>query len=194
MTTVPTPSDIIQVAPFTAFVPRFEELIAGSSRMAVYFIHSRRWRENHDSAIRAMLARPGTTLEVFLPDLENHELMYSLEKHFDDGPLIPALVVDAYRFFSRLSREYGRPSEVWLFGRWSVAHAKVLICVPMLPSLASAGACAAGCSSCCTAAASLCMAFLNSRVCFSCSTWTCCICRALLTAALTEISMGNASR
>jgi hypothetical protein len=115
----PTPdAEIVQVAPFAAFVPRFEELLASATRLTVYFIHSRRWRENHDSAIRAMLARPGTTLEVFLPDLENHELMYSLEKHFDDGPLIPALVVDAYRFFSRLSREYGRPSEVWLFGRY----------------------------------------------------------------------------
>ena len=90
--------------------------------MAVYFIHSRRWRENHDAAIKAFLARQGTTLEVFLPDLENHELMFSLEKHFDDGPLIPALVVDAYRYFARLAREFGKPSEIWLFGALSHLH------------------------------------------------------------------------
>jgi hypothetical protein len=119
MIPVPTPpSDIVRVAPFTAFVPRFEELIASSTRMAVYFIHSRRWRENHDAAIKAFLGREGTTLEIFLPDLENHELMYSLEKHFDDGPLIPAMVVDAYRYFSRLAREFRKPAEVWLFGRY----------------------------------------------------------------------------
>jgi hypothetical protein len=119
MTSAPAPlSDIVRVAPFTAFVPRFEELIASSTRMAVYFIHSRRWRENHDAAIKAFLGREGTTLEIFLPDLENHELLYSLEKHFDDGPLIPAMVVDAYRYFSRLAREFRKPAEVWLFGRY----------------------------------------------------------------------------
>jgi hypothetical protein len=119
MTATPaSPSDVLRVAPFTAFVPRFEELIPSASRMTVYFIHSRRWRENHDAAIKAFLAREGTTLEVFLPDLENHELMYSLEKHFDDGPLIPALVVDAYRYFARLARDFGRPSEIWLFSRY----------------------------------------------------------------------------
>lgn len=119
MSSVPAPpSDIVRVAPFTAFVPRFEELLASSNRMVVYFIHSRRWRENHDAAIKAFLGREGTALEVFLPDLENHELMYSLEKHFDDGPLIPAMVVDAYRYFGRLAREFGKPAEIWLFGRY----------------------------------------------------------------------------
>nr|MBA3496128.1 hypothetical protein [Gemmatimonadales bacterium] len=54
-------SDIVRVASFTAFVPRFDELIATSTRMALYFIHSRRWRENHDVAIKAFLGRPETT-------------------------------------------------------------------------------------------------------------------------------------
>ena len=120
MTAVP-PSDslagLVQVGAFTVFVPRFEELIASATRMQIFFIHSRRWRENHDAAIKAFLARPETSLEVFLPDLENHELLYSLEKHFDDGPLIPALVADAYRYFSRLARETRRV-EIWLFGRY----------------------------------------------------------------------------
>ena len=119
MASTPAPlSDIVRVAPFTGFVPRFDELIASSTRMVVYFIHSRRWRENHDAALKAFLGREGTALEVFLPDLENHELMFSLEKHFDDGPLIPALVVDAYRYFARLAREFKKPAEIWLFGRY----------------------------------------------------------------------------
>ncbi len=78
--------------------------------MALYFIHSRRWRENHDAAIKAFLGRAGTTLEAFLPDLESHELMFSLGKHFEDGPLIPALVADAYRYFARLARDFGKPA------------------------------------------------------------------------------------
>jgi hypothetical protein len=86
--------------------------------MTLYFIHSRRWRENHDAAIKAFAGRPGTTLEVFLPDLESHELMFSLGKHFEDGPLIPALVADAYRYFARLARDFGKPPHVWLFDRY----------------------------------------------------------------------------
>ena len=119
MTLTPdTGSGIVGVAPFAWLVQRFDELIGSSSRMVLYFIHSRRWRENHDATIKAFLARDGTALEVFLPDLENHELMYSLSKHFDDGPQIPSLVTDAYRYFARLAREYGKPAEVWLFGRY----------------------------------------------------------------------------
>jgi hypothetical protein len=120
MTTIPSPdplAGLVQVGAFTVFVPRFEELIATATRMQIFFIHSRRWRENHDAAIKAFLARPETSLEVFLPDLENHELLYSLEKHFDDGPLIPALVADAYRYFSRLARD-SRRVDIWLFGRY----------------------------------------------------------------------------
>ena len=86
--------------------------------MVLHFIHSRRWRENHDAAIKAFLGRTGTTLEAFLPDLENHELMFSLGKHFDDGPQIPGLVVDAYRYFARLASEYDKPARIWLFERY----------------------------------------------------------------------------
>ncbi len=88
------PFGIVRVAPFAGFVQRFEDLIGSSTTMALYFIHSRRWRENHDAAIKAFLGRAGATLEVFLPDLESHELMFSLGKHFEE------------------------PAHVWLFGRY----------------------------------------------------------------------------
>ncbi len=109
---------IIRVGAFAGFVPRFDELIAESRTMVLYFIHSRRWRENHDAAIKTFMAREESSLEVFLPDLENHELLFSQEKHFDDGPLIPAMVEDAYRYFARLARDYRKPIQVWLFGRY----------------------------------------------------------------------------
>ncbi len=115
----PPPSPgIVRISPFAALVPRFDELIASSSSMVVNFIHSRRWRENHATAIKSFMAKAETTLEVFLPDLENHELMFSLEKHFEDGPLIPAMVEDAYRYFARLAREHQKPVQVRLFGRY----------------------------------------------------------------------------
>ena len=119
MTATPEiPFGIVQVAPFAGLVQRFDDLIGSATTMALYFIHSRRWRENHDATIKAFLGRAGTTLEVFLPDLEDHELMFSLGKHFEDGPLIPALVADAYRYFARLARDFGKPAHVWLFGRY----------------------------------------------------------------------------
>ena len=119
MTSPPDPlAGIVRVGPFAGLYHRFEELIASSNRMSLYFIHSRRWRENHDTAIKAFLTRPGTSLEVFLPDIENRELMYSIGRHFEDGEQIPSLVVDAYRYFARLAREFGRPAELRLFGRY----------------------------------------------------------------------------
>lgn len=119
MTTVPDPQPgILRVGSFAGFYQRFEELIASSTQMILYFIHSRRWRENHDAAIKAFLGREGTTMQVFLPDLENHELMYSLARHFDDGPQIPSMVVDGYRYFARLARDFQKPVEIWLFGRY----------------------------------------------------------------------------
>src|SRR5438552_17233098 len=116
MTASPEPPfGIVRVAPFAGFVQRFEDLIGSATTMALYFIHSRRWRENHDAAIKAFVGRADTTLEVFLPDLESRALRFSLAKHFEDGPLIPALVADAYRYFARLARDFGKPARVWLF-------------------------------------------------------------------------------
>jgi len=109
---------IVRVAPFAGFVQRFDELIRSSNQMVLYFIHSRRWRENHDASIKAFVGREQASLEVFLPDLENHELMFSLSKHFEDGAQIPGLVADAYRYFARLARTFHKPTEVWLFGRY----------------------------------------------------------------------------
>ena len=68
MTSAPEPmAGIVRVAPFSGFFQRFDELIGSATQMVLYFIHSRRWRENHDAALKAFLARGGTTLEVFLP-------------------------------------------------------------------------------------------------------------------------------
>jgi hypothetical protein len=119
MTALPeSQAGIVRVGPFAGFYQRFEELIERSSRMVLYFIHSRRWRENHDAAIKAFLGRKGTTMELFLPDLDNHELMFSLSRRFEDGPLTPTLVVDAYKYCARLARDYGKPADIWLFSRY----------------------------------------------------------------------------
>jgi hypothetical protein len=110
-------ADLVRLGTFGSFYQRFEDLLAESSSMSLYFIHPRRWRENHDAGIKSFLRRGGT-LEVFLPDVEHHELMFSLVRHFDDGPLIPSLIVDAYRYFARLARDYLQPTSVYLFNRY----------------------------------------------------------------------------
>src|SRR3954451_16903373 len=109
---------IVRVGPFAGFYQRFEDLIGSSAHIGLYFIHSRRWRENHDAAIKSFLARTNTTIEIFLPDLENHELMFSPSRRFEDGSLTPTLVVDAYKYCARLGREYGKPTDIWLFSRY----------------------------------------------------------------------------
>jgi hypothetical protein len=119
MTIHPQPlAGIVRVGPFAGYYQRFEELIAGSNKMVLYFIHSRRWRENHDAAIKAFLGRDGTSMEIFLPDLGNHELMFSLSRRFEDGPLTHTLVVDAYRYCARMAKDYGKPADIWLFSRY----------------------------------------------------------------------------
>src|SRR5690554_6662581 len=97
--TDPSLTGLARIGSFGTFFNRFDQLLAETSSLSLYFIHSRRWRENHDAAIRAFVRRPDVTLDIFLPDVENHELMFSLARHFDDGPLIPGLIVDAYRYF-----------------------------------------------------------------------------------------------
>lgn len=108
---------IVRVGTFGSFYQRFDELLAESTTLSLYFIHSRRWRENHDAAIKAFVKRGGS-LEVFLPDLENHELMFALVRHFEDGPLILSLVADAYRYFGRLARDASTPVQLWLFNKY----------------------------------------------------------------------------
>ena len=108
---------IVRMGTFGSFYLRFDELLTESSTLSLYFIHSRRWRENHDAAIKAFVKRGGA-LEVFLPDLENHELMFALVRHFEDGPLILSLVADAYRYFARLARDANPPVQLWLFNKY----------------------------------------------------------------------------
>src|SRR5207302_5056995 len=56
---------ILRVAPFAGFVQRFDDLIGSATTMSLYFIHSRRWRENHDAAIKAFVGMPTATSRVW---------------------------------------------------------------------------------------------------------------------------------
>jgi hypothetical protein len=95
---------IERVAPFAGFVQRFDELIAGSTQMVLYYIHSRRWRENHDAAIKAFLGRPETTLEVFPPIFEpDPTALWYLRTDLRSRPC------GRHRYFARLARDFQNP-------------------------------------------------------------------------------------
>jgi hypothetical protein len=100
---------------FQDFHDLFPALIENSTRMTLFFIHSRRWRENHDDSLKRFLIRPRAKLIIFLPDLKHDLLIQSLEKHFEDGPSLRHLITDAYRYFANLFFNYPNRVEIRLF-------------------------------------------------------------------------------
>jgi len=99
---------------FSDYTDTFSKLLGEATFARLYFIHSRRWRENNLSGINALLLRGGR-LHIFLPDLNNHSLINSLQSHFDDGPGIPSFIADAYRYFGNLRNLYGTKVNIRLF-------------------------------------------------------------------------------
>jgi len=106
---------LLQVGLFPDFVSEFDKILRVSRDIVLYFIHSRRWRENHDDSIRHFLDKPNTLLTVILPNLGNRSLIHSLMGHFDDGPSIPGFIADAYRYFRNLSSKHAGKVTILLF-------------------------------------------------------------------------------
>src|SRR5436189_124681 len=78
---------ILRVAPFAGFVQRFDDLIGSATTMSLYFIHSRRWRENHDAAIKAFVARASNeSLDRGVMILTPAARMDEVEGHRGRGP------------------------------------------------------------------------------------------------------------
>ena len=109
---------VLRIAPFNAFTEVFRELIPGARRISTYFIHSRRWRENHHDALLESLGHPSTQMSAFLPDLSKPLLVSELRKHFEDGPHVAGFVADAYRYYVGLRRRFPKRVSVRLFERY----------------------------------------------------------------------------
>ena len=103
---------------FSRFLPLFPELIASSNNIVLYFIHSRRWREDNDKYLREFLRRSNSKLSVYLPDSKNSLLMESIRKHFDDGSHICAFVADAFRYFEAFQRDFPRKVSIYRFSTY----------------------------------------------------------------------------
>ncbi len=100
---------------FTDFLPIFSGLFSDTKEIMLFFIHSRRWRENHLDDIKQFLSERDHKITVFLPNLANKELLKSLEEHFNDGLYLETFIMDAYVFFGKLIESYSKSIDVRLF-------------------------------------------------------------------------------
>lgn len=106
---------IKRVGFFEKFNGEFEALLQNSSELTTFFIHSRRWREMNNDHIRGFLKRSKTKLTVILPNVENSTMFSQIEKNFEDGPQIRSFVIDAYRYFGNLKKEFGAKVRIFDF-------------------------------------------------------------------------------
>jgi hypothetical protein len=86
---------ILKTEYFNEFSDEFDSLIENTESITLYFIHSRRWRENHLDQLANFLDRRKNQLTVILPNLANVELIRALKEHFDDGDNMEAFIKDA---------------------------------------------------------------------------------------------------
>ena len=103
---------------FEDFFGEFSPLIEGANLIELMFIHSRRWREHHNRALRRFVDRENTEMKVFLPNLRNADLISEIQKHFDDGEAIPGLIKDAYRYFYQIKKIHTGNVKIYLFDKY----------------------------------------------------------------------------
>lgn len=97
---------IKKAAMFNNFTEDFEVLIKNSNTIALFFIHSRQWRENNQNAINDFLKKDNSKLLVLLPNFLNANLMERIKNNFSDGKVIETLVKDAFTFFLELKVQF----------------------------------------------------------------------------------------
>lgn len=91
----------------------WSELFEGVTAVDVVVAYGRTWRNTHEKRLKAVAARPGTRLRVFLPDPDHDLTMDVLADRFnmaaDD---LKTTVREAIREFSKLRTEGGGDVEV----------------------------------------------------------------------------------
>lgn len=101
---------------FQEYLGYFSSLFDSSKELALFFIHSRSWRENNHGLILTFLRRNDTKkLYIFLPNYLNSRLMDQLTYNFEDGRYIPGFIEDAVNFFLRLQKSYPKKVDLRLY-------------------------------------------------------------------------------
>lgn len=100
---------------FGDFAGDFASHIENAREIALYFIHSRRWREMHLDSLDRALSGDCRSIDVYLPNVANALLRDSIAAHFDDGPFVAGLVLEGYDYWRRLEVRYPGKIRVRLF-------------------------------------------------------------------------------
>ncbi len=102
---------------FEAFNADFERLSQSCTTLELGFIHSRRWREMHGDIVKRRL-RDGQirSMKLYLPDAKSIGFLDQLATRFSDGPVIPSMIYDAYKWALEAG-DMASDVRVWLFGR-----------------------------------------------------------------------------
>ena len=101
---------------FTAEIyTKFATAFKSAKSVDLVFIHSRSLLDRITEALEEFLSSESASLRVFLPDLGRQDLVDQLAKRFDDGPLIPGLIAQAYLRFAGMMRMYPHRIAIRLF-------------------------------------------------------------------------------
>lgn len=106
---------IMKIGFFEDFTESFPNRIQSSQTMTTMFIHSRRWRENNNAMINQFLLKERSRIIIFLPDLNNKELIEQIKRHFDDGDHLEFFISDAFRYYSSLKTRFPEKIDVRCF-------------------------------------------------------------------------------
>ncbi len=102
---------------FEAFNADFERLSQSCTTLELGFIHSRRWRETHGDTVKRRLHNGQIrSMNLYLPDAKNAGFLGQLATRFSDGPVIPSMIYDAYRWALEAADKAANV-RIWLFGR-----------------------------------------------------------------------------
>ena len=95
----------IDVRYFEEFSSDMASLCASSARLDTCFIHSRRWREQYGAILKQRIADGSLTeFNLFLPDVRRPAILTDVLETFDDGPAIPAMIYDSFRWSTAMAK------------------------------------------------------------------------------------------
>lgn len=93
----------------------WSELFAGAKRLDVVVAYARTWRNSHTDRLKQLVAQPGGSLRVFLPDPNDEKTMRNLAEGFSKTEQqLQEIVTEAIKDFSGSCRGDGQGVEVWV--------------------------------------------------------------------------------
>jgi len=108
----------MKIGVFSEFNDDFKRLFPESQNIITYFIHANGWRRDYFNEIDTFLNRDSVIWDVFLPNLQNKELISLLKKQFPDSGALEARIYSAYLYFQEKSKKYKNKIRIHLFDQY----------------------------------------------------------------------------